>query len=170
MDEVFLGEGKAFIKIKSAGNFNAPALRCGLPFLYAKLRFASEFLCLEVATSFVVIVVAALHDVDASVLDFVDETILFIDGAAPPCREIAFQRLWMSESIVAIALDVGKQAVYFLQRLFVLCLPVEVIIPACVCPNFFHGYAFISSCSVHFSLPSLSSATIFSKYRWFASL
>ena len=107
---------------------------------------------------------------DASALDFIDEAIFFIDGAAVPCGKIAFQRLGMSKSVIAVAFDVGEQLVDFLERLFVLRLPVHVIVPAVICPNFIHIHTFISSCSVHVNLPSRSSAAIFSRYRWFASL
>lgn len=79
---------------------------------------------------FVVVVVAALQDMDASVFDFIDEAVLFVDGAAVPCREVSFQRLRVSKSAIAVALDVGEQLIDFFERLFVLRLPVHVIVPA----------------------------------------
>ena len=119
---------------------------------------------------FVVVMVAALQNMDVSAFDFIDETVLFVDGAAVPCREVAFQRLRVSKPVIAVALDVGEQLIDFFERLFVLRLPVHVIVPAIVCPNLVHVHALMSSCSVHFNLPSRSSAAIFSRYRWFASL
>lgn len=79
---------------------------------------------------FVVVVVAALQDMDASVFDFIDEAVLFVDGAAVPCCEVTFQRLRMSKPAIAVAFDVGEQLIDFLERLFVLRLPVHVIVPA----------------------------------------
>ena len=44
----------------------------------------------DIARLFVVVVVAALQNMEAFALDFIDETVLFVDGTTPSCREAAF--------------------------------------------------------------------------------
>ena len=60
------------------------------------------------------VVVAALQDMDAVVLHLVDHAVFIVYGAIPPARKVAFERLGVSKAVIAVALDVGEQTVYFL--------------------------------------------------------
>lgn len=83
----------------------------------------------------VIIMTEARCNNDIAILFFIDDSVCVIDSAAPPSTEIAFQRLGLSDSFIAISLDIFDERVDPLQQFFVPRLPKTVILPCFLFPK-----------------------------------
>ena len=58
---------------------------------------------------FVLVVVPALENLDATVLDFINQPVFLVNLTAPPASQIPLQGLRMDKPRMAVAVNVGKQ-------------------------------------------------------------
>ena len=75
------------------------------------------------------VVVLALENLDAAVLDFINQPVFLVDLTAPPASQIPLQWLRMADSLVPVAVDVSQQLVQFFDEFLVLTLPVQILLP-----------------------------------------
>ena len=54
------------------------------------------------------VVVLALENLDAAVLDFINQPVFLVDLTAPPASQIPLQGLRMAKPRIAVAVNVGK--------------------------------------------------------------
>ena len=55
------------------------------------------------------VVVLALENLDAAVLDFINQPVFLVNLTAPPASQIPLQWLRMAKPRIAVAVNVGKQ-------------------------------------------------------------
>ena len=55
------------------------------------------------------VVVLALENLDAAVLDFINQPVFLVDLTAPPASQIPLQGLRMAKPRITVAVNVGKQ-------------------------------------------------------------
>ena len=58
---------------------------------------------------FVLVVVPALVDFDAAVLNFINQPVFLVNLPAPPASQIPLQGLRVAKPRIAVAVNVGKQ-------------------------------------------------------------
>lgn len=73
--------------------------------------------------------VLALVNLDAAVLNLVDEPVLLVNFTAPPAGQVTLQGLWVAKPRIAVAVYVSQQLVQLLDEFFVLGLPVQILLP-----------------------------------------
>lgn len=73
--------------------------------------------------------VLALVNLDAAVLNLVDEPVLLVNFTAPPASQIPLQGLRVAKPRIAVAVYVSQQLVQLLDEFFVLGLPVQILLP-----------------------------------------
>ena len=73
--------------------------------------------------------VLALVNLDAAVLNLVDEAVLLVNLPAPPPSQIPLQGLRVAKPRIAVAVYVSQQLVQLLDEFFVLGLPVQILLP-----------------------------------------
>ena len=73
--------------------------------------------------------VLALVNLDAAVLNLVDEPVLLVNLPAPPASQIPLQGLRVAKPRIAVAVYVSQQLVQLLDEFFVLGLPVQILLP-----------------------------------------
>ena len=113
---------------------------------------------------------AALPDLEIFADGAKDDTFAFVDPDAPEAGKITFQRFRLAFALIAAAVDVFDQNVDPAQRLFILRLPVQIIFPSLIGPDFFHQSASISSCSFSEARPASTSAIEVRRRFMFAAL
>ena len=119
---------------------------------------------------FVLVVVPALENLDAAVLNFINQPVFLVNFTAPPASQIPLQGLRMANSLVPVAVNIGNQCIELPERPFILGLPIQILFLGIICPYFIHYYTSIKSCFVNLSFPSSSSRLSSSKWRILASL
>lgn len=55
------------------------------------------------------VVILALENLDAAVLDFINQPVFLVNFTAPPASQIPLQGLRMAKPRIAVAVNVGKQ-------------------------------------------------------------
>lgn len=79
-----------------------------------------------------------MGDIDPTSLYMVDQAVLFIDAAAELAFEIAKEGFGSADALkTAVPLDVPDQLVDPLERLFILKLLVEIVLPGFIGPDLF---------------------------------
>ena len=73
--------------------------------------------------------VLTLVNLDAAVLNLVDEPVLLVNFTAPPASQIPLQGLRVAKPRIAVAVYVSQQLVQLLDEFFVLGLPVQILLP-----------------------------------------
>lgn len=73
--------------------------------------------------------VLALVNLDAAVLNLVDEPVLLVNFTAPPAGQVTLQWLRVAKAIVSVAVYVSQQLVQLLDEFLVLGLPVQILLP-----------------------------------------
>lgn len=73
--------------------------------------------------------VLALVNLDAAVLNLVDEPVLLVNFTAPPAGQVTLQWFWVAKPRIAVAVYVSQQLVQLLDEFFVLGLPVQILLP-----------------------------------------
>lgn len=112
-------------------------------------------------SSFVAIMPTAVGNEQLSTLNVINQPVLVIDPAAELSLEVAGKGLRFSDPFhAAVSLNVLDQLVDAFQCFLVLALPIKVILPSVIRPDFVHwSSTSISSWAVPF--PARSSATDF---------
>lgn len=116
------------------------------------------FCCSAVASGigifgYLVVMTFARNNVQHSVFHTIYKAVYFINTSAPKPAQVFFQRFWLSNTFVkAIALNILYKSVNALDCLFVLSLPIKIIFPRLIKPDFLHQSTSMSSCST--PLPS----------------
>lgn len=59
--------------------------------------------------------------------DAVNNAVALVKAAAPESGEVFFQRFWFADAFVAISFNILDKLIDTFQRLFILCLPIEVL-------------------------------------------
>lgn len=86
---------------------------------------------------FVTIMPTAVGDVYTSMFNVVDKAVFFIDSTAKLSLQIAFQGFWLANAMhCAVSFNIFYKLIDAFQGLFILCLPVQVIIPSVIRPDF----------------------------------
>lgn len=81
----------------------------------------------------VVVMTAALSDVELSVLNAVDQTVLLVDSAAEEALQISFQRFRLANALQwAVSVDIFDERVNALEGFLILRLPIQVVLPGFV--------------------------------------
>lgn len=73
---------------------------------------------------------SALGDNDVFIIHLIDDAVFAVDAAAPPSAVLMAQRLRFADAVKGASADIRNQCIDFLQGLFILHLPVNVILPA----------------------------------------
>lgn len=112
-------------------------------------------------TLFVAVMSATMCDKKFPILNVIDQPVFVIDPAAELPLEIPGEGFRLSyASHTAVSLYVFYELVDALQRFFVLALPIKIVLPGVVRPNFVHASSTsISSWAAPF--PARSSETDF---------
>lgn len=116
------------------------------------------FCCSAVASGigifgYLVVMTFARNNVQHSVFHTIYKAVYFINTSAPKPAQVFFQRLRFSDSFIkAVPLNILNQSVYAFDCLFVLSLPIKIIFPSLIKPDFLHQSTSMSSCST--PLPS----------------
>ena len=101
------------------------------------------------------VVVLALENLDAAVLDFINQPVFLVNFTAPPASQIPLQGLRMAKPRIAVTVNVGKQLVQFFDEFLVLTLPVQILLPGQFIENnlahvsiaFNSSQVFVTKCS-----------------------
>ena len=104
---------------------------------------------------FVLVVVPALENLDAAVLDFINQPVFLVNFTAPPASQIPLQGLRVAKPRIAVAVDVSQQLVQLLDEFLVLGLPVQILLPGQFIENnlahvsiaFNSSQVFVTKCS-----------------------
>ncbi len=87
---------------------------------------------------FVIIVPAAVNDIDSSIFDMVNKAVFFVDPSAELTLQVSLQGFRFFDSVhCAVAFDILDQEVDALEGLLILRLPIQVILPGVIRPDFF---------------------------------
>ena len=105
---------------------------------------------------FVLVVVLALENLDAAVLDFINQPVFLVNFTALPASQIPLQGLRVAKPRIAVAVNVGKQLVQFFNEFLVLGLPVQILLPG----------QLIEDNLAHFSIAFNSSQVFVTKCSW----
>ena len=73
--------------------------------------------------------VLTLVNLDAAVLNLVDEPVLLVNLPTPPPGQVTLQGLRVAKPRIAVAVYVSQQLVQLLDEFFVLGLPVQILLP-----------------------------------------
>lgn len=68
----------------------------------------------------------------------VDQAVCLIDSARPESGVLILQGFWFSYARKGVALDISNEGVDAFECLLVLALPIEVIVPGVIGPDFIH--------------------------------
>ena len=111
---------------------------------------------------------ATLDDFDSVLFYPVNDAVAVIYFPAPISAQITSERFWLPNSIIPVPVNVFYEIIYFLQRLPVLALPIQIVLPCIVVPRFLHTHTSISSRTVPPDC-SMRSAAL-TRRAWFSSL
>jgi len=114
------------------GIFDLSLMTSTEKFLSAEDAWVGDFLL-------VVVMAATLCDLELTVLNAVDQTIFFIDPAAEVALQVSFQCFRFADTIHrAVPVDVFDEHVNAFEDFLVLCLPIQVVLPCLIRPDFIH--------------------------------
>ena len=83
--------------------------------------------------SLVVVVSAALRDVELAVLYTIDKTVFLVDPSTEESLQVFFQCFRIANALHrAVSLNVFDECVYSLEGFPILCLPIQVVVPCLV--------------------------------------
>ena len=87
----------------------------------------------------VVVMAATLRDLELTVFNAVDQTVFFIDPAAEEALQVSFQCFRFADALHrSVSVDVFDERVNAFEGFLVLCLPIQVILPRLIRPDFIH--------------------------------
>ena len=75
----------------------------------------------------------------SAVTDEIHQTIFLVDPPAPQAAEIRVKRLRLSDALKGMTFDVLEDHIDPFQRLFILHLPIQVILPSLIKPVLMHS-------------------------------
>lgn len=73
--------------------------------------------------------------------DLEHQPVLLVNADTPPAREVAFERLWIADAVVAISVDARKKSVDALCHSCIELDRFDELLPSSVVPNLLHATA-----------------------------
>ena len=87
----------------------------------------------------VVVMAATLCDLELTVFNAVDQSVFFIDPAAEEALQVSFQCFRFADALHrAVSVDVFDERVNAFEGFLVLCLPIQVVLPRLIRPDYIH--------------------------------